>query len=319
MPARRQAITANTSLTRAATPYDTVIGAFRPTSRRRRSVCLAHHPLTAIAAASATPARGDRTIDRADVSARVARLPPTSGRHLAVGLRWGLIIRLRRRVHRGRGWVIIRRRIIVRGRGNRPQPEAKCQARPPPTISAVTSVSVAIPTSVPVSASVSVTTSMEAATASVEAAAAMSCGARRRNRYRTQAGGKAQSDDRTGHCGSPHAIILPSAIACEATRAIAKLCCIAVIQNLPRFVIYDPRSQAPRMPLPAIPQTPAEPTNPSSPYDTRVLLDRARQWRAEAARTTLGTMRAYCLAEADWCERRITLSRTTPVFRGCHD
>ncbi|HEY4173043.1 MAG TPA: hypothetical protein VGM42_08435 [Rhodopila sp.] len=70
------------------------------------------------------------------------------------------------------------------------------------------------------------------------------------------------------------------------------------------------------MPPPIIAESLTEPTNPSSPYDTRVLLDRARQWRAEAARVTLGAMRAYCLAEANWCEQRITLSRTTPVFRG---
>jgi hypothetical protein len=56
-----------------------------------------------------------------------------------------------------------------------------------------------------------------------------------------------------------------------------------------------------------------------SPYDPRNLLERAKQWRAEAAAATLAEMRAYCLDEADRCERRVQRSRSTPVFREAAD
>ncbi|HEY4174097.1 MAG TPA: hypothetical protein VGM42_13790 [Rhodopila sp.] len=72
------------------------------------------------------------------------------------------------------------------------------------------------------------------------------------------------------------------------------------------------------MSLPIDTKSLAGPANPSSPYDTLALLDRARQWRAEAVRVKAGAMRAFCLAEAEWCERRVNRSRTTPVFRGYH-
>jgi hypothetical protein len=57
-----------------------------------------------------------------------------------------------------------------------------------------------------------------------------------------------------------------------------------------------------------------EPMSRSS-YDPEALLERAAQWRAQAAATLLEEERAFCLAEADRCERRVQLSRSTPVFR----
>jgi hypothetical protein len=52
-----------------------------------------------------------------------------------------------------------------------------------------------------------------------------------------------------------------------------------------------------------------------SPYDLAVLRERAALWRAEAAAATLEAMRAFCLTEADRCERRVQMSLFTPVFR----
>jgi hypothetical protein len=52
-----------------------------------------------------------------------------------------------------------------------------------------------------------------------------------------------------------------------------------------------------------------------SPYDLVVLRERADQWRAEAAAATLESMRAFCLTEADHCERRVQLSLSTPIIR----
>jgi hypothetical protein len=52
-----------------------------------------------------------------------------------------------------------------------------------------------------------------------------------------------------------------------------------------------------------------------SPYDLVVLEKRAQLWRAEADIATLEEMRSFCLTEADQCERRVELSRSTPVFR----
>jgi hypothetical protein len=51
-----------------------------------------------------------------------------------------------------------------------------------------------------------------------------------------------------------------------------------------------------------------------SPYDVAVLIERAELWRAEAAAATLEAMRRFCLTEADRCEQRIQISRSTPVF-----
>jgi hypothetical protein len=52
-----------------------------------------------------------------------------------------------------------------------------------------------------------------------------------------------------------------------------------------------------------------------SPYDTEALRDRVRQWRAEATRVTMEAMQAFCLDEADRCERRLNHSLSTPVIR----
>jgi hypothetical protein len=53
-----------------------------------------------------------------------------------------------------------------------------------------------------------------------------------------------------------------------------------------------------------------------SEYDTRALLVRAEQWRAEAASVTLEAMRAFCLDEAERHEQRLQRSLSTPVFHG---
>jgi hypothetical protein len=52
-----------------------------------------------------------------------------------------------------------------------------------------------------------------------------------------------------------------------------------------------------------------------SSYDPETLLQRAVEWRARAAAAALEEERAFCLAEAEKCERRVQLSRSTPVFR----
>jgi hypothetical protein len=56
-----------------------------------------------------------------------------------------------------------------------------------------------------------------------------------------------------------------------------------------------------------------------SPYDPDTLLERAKQWRAEAAVATLEEVRLFCLTEADRCERRVHRSQSTPVFREAAD
>jgi hypothetical protein len=56
-----------------------------------------------------------------------------------------------------------------------------------------------------------------------------------------------------------------------------------------------------------------------SPYDPDTLLERAKQWRSEAAAATLEEVRLFCLTEADRCERRVHLSQSTPVFREADD
>ncbi|HET6306249.1 MAG TPA: hypothetical protein VFG12_03630 [Rhodopila sp.] len=55
-----------------------------------------------------------------------------------------------------------------------------------------------------------------------------------------------------------------------------------------------------------------------SPYDIVALMERALLWRAEAEATLLEAMRAFCLTEAERCERRVELSRSTPMFREPH-
>ena len=52
-----------------------------------------------------------------------------------------------------------------------------------------------------------------------------------------------------------------------------------------------------------------------SSYDLSVLREQAALWRAEAASATVESMRAFCLAEADQCERRVQASMLTPVIR----
>ncbi|HEX4368582.1 MAG TPA: hypothetical protein VH023_17220 [Rhodopila sp.] len=52
-----------------------------------------------------------------------------------------------------------------------------------------------------------------------------------------------------------------------------------------------------------------------SPYDVVVLKERAELWRAEAAAATVDAMRIFCLTEADYCERRVQMSLSTPVIR----
>jgi hypothetical protein len=56
-----------------------------------------------------------------------------------------------------------------------------------------------------------------------------------------------------------------------------------------------------------------------SSYDPEALLQRAALWRAEAAAASREEVRAFCLAEADRCERRVQESRSTPVFRDASD
>jgi hypothetical protein len=50
-------------------------------------------------------------------------------------------------------------------------------------------------------------------------------------------------------------------------------------------------------------------------YDLDILLHKAALWRSEAAMAMLDEVRAFCLAEADRCERRVQQSRSTPLFR----
>jgi hypothetical protein len=52
-----------------------------------------------------------------------------------------------------------------------------------------------------------------------------------------------------------------------------------------------------------------------SQYDPAVLLEQSASWRAEAAAASLEAARRFCLAEADQRERRVQLSRSTPVLR----
>ena len=52
-----------------------------------------------------------------------------------------------------------------------------------------------------------------------------------------------------------------------------------------------------------------------SQYDLSALDERIRQWRDEADRATLETMRRICLAEMRECERRLRRSLSTPMLR----
>ena len=56
-----------------------------------------------------------------------------------------------------------------------------------------------------------------------------------------------------------------------------------------------------------------------SSYDPTSMLKRAARWREAAAATPVEEDRAFCLAEADRCERRVHLSRFTPVLRESSD
>jgi hypothetical protein len=56
-----------------------------------------------------------------------------------------------------------------------------------------------------------------------------------------------------------------------------------------------------------------------SPYDLAVLKERARLWRIEAAAATIEAMRVFCLTEADYCERRIQTSLSTPILLEIRD
>jgi hypothetical protein len=51
-----------------------------------------------------------------------------------------------------------------------------------------------------------------------------------------------------------------------------------------------------------------------SPYDLAVLKERAELWRIEAAAATIEAVRMFCLTEADYCERRIQMSASTPLL-----
>ncbi|HQT79062.1 MAG TPA: hypothetical protein PLD10_18570 [Rhodopila sp.] len=51
-----------------------------------------------------------------------------------------------------------------------------------------------------------------------------------------------------------------------------------------------------------------------SQYDVTMLLQRAKLWRIEAAVATLEAMRAFCLAQAEDCERRVQLSLSVPIL-----
>jgi hypothetical protein len=51
-----------------------------------------------------------------------------------------------------------------------------------------------------------------------------------------------------------------------------------------------------------------------SPYDVIALLERAEQWRVEAAAAKLEEVRVFCLAEADQCEALVHRSQSIPVF-----
>ena len=56
-----------------------------------------------------------------------------------------------------------------------------------------------------------------------------------------------------------------------------------------------------------------------SSYDPEALLKRAELWRAEAAVALIEEVRAFCLAEADQCERRVQKARLTPILREAND
>lgn len=49
-------------------------------------------------------------------------------------------------------------------------------------------------------------------------------------------------------------------------------------------------------------------------YDPNALTAKAKAWRAEVAVTPLDAMRAFCLSEAERCDRIVEQSLHTPVF-----
>lgn len=51
-----------------------------------------------------------------------------------------------------------------------------------------------------------------------------------------------------------------------------------------------------------------------SPYDPITLEEGARLWRTEAEAASLPALRAFCLEEAERCERRIRDSLATPIL-----
>jgi len=64
-----------------------------------------------------------------------------------------------------------------------------------------------------------------------------------------------------------------------------------------------------------VPEIPQREVMIRNSYDPQALLERAAQWRAQALVASQEEERAYCLAEAEKCERRVQLSQSTPVFR----
>src|ERR1700722_1950823 len=99
-----------------------------------RSVCPTRHPLTVIARAVAVCTRGDWTIRRANISARIATLTAAALR-LTVALRWRLIIRLWRHIVDRR---IVGGSVVIRSRGDCTQTEPERHAGPPKSASEAT-------------------------------------------------------------------------------------------------------------------------------------------------------------------------------------
>jgi hypothetical protein len=54
---------------------------------------------------------------------------------------------------------------------------------------------------------------------------------------------------------------------------------------------------------------------PAAQYDTDSLTRRGEAWRHQANTATLETLREFCLAQAEECERRVHQSKTAPILR----
>jgi hypothetical protein len=54
----------------------------------------------------------------------------------------------------------------------------------------------------------------------------------------------------------------------------------------------------------------------NSLYDAGRILTRAAEWRIEAAAAPFSTMRAFCLDQADQCEKLVRQSMEAPVLSG---